>query len=60
MLTSRWSGRPPDPVHSSGYGCSVQFGINLISATPGFGPIPYLVVSDVEVARNDLIAGAWR
>ena len=39
-----------------GSGCSVQFGINLISATPGFGQIPYLVVSDVEVARNDLIA----
>jgi catechol 2,3-dioxygenase-like lactoylglutathione lyase family enzyme len=39
-----------------GSGCSVQFGINLISATPGSGQIPYLVVSDIEVARNDLLA----
>ncbi len=39
-----------------GSGCSLQFGINLISATPGSGQIPYLVVSDIEVARNDLLA----
>jgi catechol 2,3-dioxygenase-like lactoylglutathione lyase family enzyme len=39
-----------------GSGCSVQYGINLISATPGSGQIAYLVVTDIEVARNDLLA----
>jgi catechol 2,3-dioxygenase-like lactoylglutathione lyase family enzyme len=39
-----------------GSGCSVQFGINLISAAPGSGQILYLVVSDIEVARDDLMA----
>ena len=39
-----------------GSGCSVQFGINLTSAAPGSGQTPYLVVSDVEAARDDLVA----
>jgi catechol 2,3-dioxygenase-like lactoylglutathione lyase family enzyme len=38
-----------------GSGCSVQFGINLTSAAPGSSQIPYLVVPDIEVARNDLM-----
>ena len=39
-----------------GSGCSVQFGINLPSAAPGSGQSPYLIVSDVEAARADLVA----
>jgi catechol 2,3-dioxygenase-like lactoylglutathione lyase family enzyme len=39
-----------------GSGCSVQFGINLTSAAPGSGQSPYLIVSDVEAARADLVA----
>ncbi len=39
-----------------GSGCSVQFGINLTSAQPGSAQSPYLVVSDVEAARDDLVA----
>lgn len=38
-----------------GSGCSVQFGAQLFPATPGSGPTPYLVVSDIEVARKDLM-----
>jgi predicted enzyme related to lactoylglutathione lyase len=37
-----------------GSGCSVQFGKNLTSATPGSGQISYLVVSDIEATCNDL------
>ncbi len=39
-----------------GSGCSVQFGINLTSAAPGSGQSPYLIVSDIEAARADLVA----
>jgi len=39
-----------------GSGCSVQFGINLTSTAPGSGESPYLIVSDVEAARADLVA----
>jgi catechol 2,3-dioxygenase-like lactoylglutathione lyase family enzyme len=39
--------------HSSG--CSVQFGKNLTSAAPGSAEV-YLVVSDIETARNALVA----
>ena len=39
-----------------GSGCSVQFGINLTSAAPGSGQSPYLIVSDIEAARTDLVA----
>ena len=42
-----------------GSGCSVQFGINLTSAAPGSGQSPYLIVSDVEAARADLVARVW-
>ena len=39
-----------------GSGCSVQFGINLTPAAPGSGQSPYLIVSDIETARADLVA----
>ena len=39
-----------------GSGCSVQFGISLTSAAPGSAQSPYLVVSDLEAARADLVA----
>jgi catechol 2,3-dioxygenase-like lactoylglutathione lyase family enzyme len=38
-----------------GSGCSVQFGTSLTSAAPGSAKA-YLVVSDIEAARNSLIA----
>src|ERR1700693_6059700 len=39
-----------------GSGCSVQFGTNITSATPGSARGLYLVVSDIEVARDELAA----
>lgn len=39
-----------------GSGCSVQFGTNLTSATPGSAKGSYLVVSDIEAARTELAA----
>src|SRR5207253_11472478 len=39
-----------------GSGCSVQFGTNITSAAPGSARGLYLVVSDIEAARDDLIA----
>ena len=41
-----------------GSGCSVQFGANITSALPGSARGLYLVVSDIEAARGDLIASA--
>jgi catechol 2,3-dioxygenase-like lactoylglutathione lyase family enzyme len=38
-----------------GSGCSVQFGIGLTDAAPGSGQSPYLIVSDIEAARADLV-----
>jgi catechol 2,3-dioxygenase-like lactoylglutathione lyase family enzyme len=38
-----------------GSSCSVQFGGNLTSATPGSGK-GYLIVSDIEAARSALVA----
>jgi predicted enzyme related to lactoylglutathione lyase len=38
-----------------GSGCSVQFGKNLTSAAPGSAE-GYLIVSDIEAARNALVA----
>jgi catechol 2,3-dioxygenase-like lactoylglutathione lyase family enzyme len=38
-----------------GSGCSVQFGANLTSAAPGSGKA-YLIVSDIEAARDALVA----
>ncbi|MGD0965758.1 MAG: VOC family protein [Candidatus Acidiferrales bacterium] len=39
-----------------GSGCSVQFGTNITSAGPGSAQSLYLVVSDIEAARNELLA----
>jgi predicted enzyme related to lactoylglutathione lyase len=39
-----------------GSGCSVQFGTNITSAAPGSAHGLYLIVSDVEAARNELVA----
>jgi catechol 2,3-dioxygenase-like lactoylglutathione lyase family enzyme len=36
--------------------CSIQFGTNLTSATPGSAQGLYLIVSDIDDARNHLIA----
>ena len=41
-----------------GSGCSVQFGANITSAVPGAAQGLYLVVSDIEAARNELVARA--
>jgi catechol 2,3-dioxygenase-like lactoylglutathione lyase family enzyme len=37
-----------------GSGCSVQFGTNITSAAPGAAQGLYLVVSDIEAARDEL------
>ncbi len=39
-----------------GSGCSVQFGTNMTSAAPGSAQGLYLIVSDVEAAREELVA----
>ncbi len=39
-----------------GSGCSIQFGTNMTSAAPGSGPDLYLIVSDIEAARAELVA----
>src|SRR5688572_11654120 len=39
-----------------GSACSVQFGKNLTSATPGSAQRTYLIVSDVKDARDKLVA----
>jgi catechol 2,3-dioxygenase-like lactoylglutathione lyase family enzyme len=36
--------------------CSVQFGTNITSAAPGTAQGLYLVVSDIEAARDELVA----
>src|ERR1700729_914282 len=36
--------------------CSIQFGTKLTSATPGSAQGLYLVVSDIDAARNALVA----
>jgi catechol 2,3-dioxygenase-like lactoylglutathione lyase family enzyme len=48
---------PPGVVQFTphGSGCSVQFGTNLTSAAPGSAK-EYLIVSDIEAARNALVA----
>src|ERR671924_2246225 len=40
-----------------GSGCSIQFGTNLTSAAPGSAQGLYLIVSDIEAARAELVAG---
>jgi catechol 2,3-dioxygenase-like lactoylglutathione lyase family enzyme len=37
-----------------GSGCSIQFGTNVTSATPGSAQGLYLIVSDMEAARSEL------
>ena len=39
-----------------GSGCSVQFGAKITSAAPGSAQGLYLIVSDAEAARKDLVA----
>jgi catechol 2,3-dioxygenase-like lactoylglutathione lyase family enzyme len=39
-----------------GSGCSVQFGTNMTSAAPGSSHALYLIVSDIEAARDQLVA----
>jgi catechol 2,3-dioxygenase-like lactoylglutathione lyase family enzyme len=39
-----------------GSGCSVQFGTNITSAAPGSAQGLYLIVSDIQAARDDLAA----
>jgi predicted enzyme related to lactoylglutathione lyase len=39
-----------------GSGCSVQFGTNITSAGPGSAKGLYLIASDIEAARGDLVA----
>jgi catechol 2,3-dioxygenase-like lactoylglutathione lyase family enzyme len=39
-----------------GSGCSIQFGTNLTSAAPGSARGLYLAVSDIEAARDQLVA----
>jgi catechol 2,3-dioxygenase-like lactoylglutathione lyase family enzyme len=41
-----------------GSACSIQFGKNLTSASPGSAQRTYLIVSDIESARNALLAAA--
>ena len=36
--------------------CSIQFGTNLTSATPGSARGLYLIVSDIEATRHALVA----
>ena len=40
-----------------GSACSIQFGKNLTSAVPGSVQRTYLIVTDIEAARNSLVAG---
>jgi catechol 2,3-dioxygenase-like lactoylglutathione lyase family enzyme len=39
-----------------GSGCSIQFGTNITSAAPGSARGLYLIVSDIEAARGELVA----
>jgi catechol 2,3-dioxygenase-like lactoylglutathione lyase family enzyme len=39
-----------------GSGCSVQFGTNITSAAPGSAQGLYLIVADIEAARDELVA----
>jgi len=39
-----------------GSGCSVQFGSKITSAAPGSAQGLYLIVSDIETARDELVA----
>ena len=39
-----------------GSGCSIQFGTNITAAAPGSAQGLYLIVSDIEAARDELVA----
>src|SRR6266576_4272400 len=39
-----------------GSGCSIQFGTNITSAAPGSAQGTYLIVSELEAARDELVA----
>jgi catechol 2,3-dioxygenase-like lactoylglutathione lyase family enzyme len=39
-----------------GSGCSIQFGTNLTPAEPGSAQALHLIVSDIEAARDELVA----
>jgi catechol 2,3-dioxygenase-like lactoylglutathione lyase family enzyme len=39
-----------------GSGCSIQFGTNVTAAAPGSAQGLYLIVSDIEAAREELVA----
>lgn len=41
-----------------GSGCSIQFGTNLTSAAPGSAQSLYLIVADIDAARDELGARA--
>ena len=43
-----------------GSGCSIQFGTNVTSATPGSAQGLYLIVSDIEAARDELVGARCR
>ncbi|MFO1204872.1 MAG: hypothetical protein U1E63_03885 [Burkholderiales bacterium] len=43
-----------------GSGCSVIFGKNVTAQAPGSAQGLYLIVSDIEVARKELLAMASR
>src|SRR5271154_3889716 len=43
-----------------GSGCSIQFGSNITSAAPGSAQGLYLIVSDIEAAREQLVARGTR
>ena len=49
---------PPGVVQFTPHGsaCSVQFGTNLTTATPGSAQRTFLIVSDIQAARNELVA----
>src|SRR5579859_2158375 len=40
-----------------GSGCSIQFGTKITTAAPGSAQGLYLIVSDAEAARKELVAG---
>src|SRR6266550_2986816 len=40
----------------AGSGCSVQFGMKITTAAPGSAQSLYLIVSDIEAARDELVA----
>jgi hypothetical protein len=46
---------PRDPVHTAGLGCSIIFGKNVTAATPGSAQGLYLIVSDIQAARKELL-----